>query len=81
MLVNRAAIAANEPTIRPYVRHTPILRAHSTDFGFVYHNPLIFKLEFPQHAGSFKTRGAFTNLFTRDIPPVGIAAASGPRVL
>jgi threonine dehydratase len=30
-----------------------------------------------QHAGSFKTRGAFTNLLTRPIPPSGVVAASG----
>ena len=38
---------------------------------------LVFKLEFLQHAGSFKTRGAFNHLLTRDIPPVGVVAASG----
>ncbi len=35
------------------------------------------KLELMQHAGSFKTRGAFTNLLMRDIPKAGVAAASG----
>jgi threonine dehydratase len=30
-----------------------------------------------QHAGSFKTRGAFTNLLRRSIPPAGVIAASG----
>jgi threonine dehydratase len=34
-------------------------------------------LEFLQHAGSFKTRGAFNSLLSRDIPPVGVVAASG----
>jgi threonine dehydratase len=38
---------------------------------------LVFKLEFLQHAGSFKTRGAFNNLLTRAIPEVGVVAASG----
>lgn len=36
-----------------------------------------FKLELLQHAGSFKTRGAFANLLMRDIPKVGVVAASG----
>ena len=30
-----------------------------------------------QHAGSFKTRGAFSNLLTREVPPAGVVAASG----
>jgi threonine dehydratase len=30
-----------------------------------------------QHAGSFKTRGAFANLLLRDVPECGVAAASG----
>src|ERR1700730_3918685 len=30
-----------------------------------------------QHGGSFKARGAFANLLMRDIPEVGVAAASG----
>src|SRR5262249_45654369 len=30
-----------------------------------------------QHTGSFKTRGAVTNLLTRDVPAAGVAAASG----
>jgi threonine dehydratase len=38
---------------------------------------LTFKLELLQHAGSFKTRGAFANLLTRRIPAVGVVAASG----
>jgi threonine dehydratase len=35
------------------------------------------KLEFMQHTGSFKPRGAFANLLTRSIPAAGVAAASG----
>ncbi len=38
---------------------------------------LAFKLEFLQHAGSFKTRGAFNNLLSRAIPAAGVVAASG----
>ena len=30
-----------------------------------------------QHAGSFKTRGAFANLLSRAVPEVGVVAASG----
>ena len=38
---------------------------------------LSLKLELLQHTGSFKARGAFTNLLTRDIPAAGVVAASG----
>jgi threonine dehydratase len=36
-----------------------------------------FKLELLQHSGSFKARGAFANLLTREVPAAGVAAASG----
>jgi threonine dehydratase len=38
---------------------------------------LILKLESLQHSGSFKVRGAFTNLLTRKVPAIGVVAASG----
>ncbi len=38
---------------------------------------IIFKLELLQHGGSFKARGAFTNLLTRRVPGAGVVAASG----
>src|SRR5260370_1054204 len=46
------------------------------DFGLPAF-PLTLKLELFQHAGSFKTRGAFANLLTRPIPAAGVVAASG----
>jgi threonine dehydratase len=69
-------IAVAERLIRPYIRRTPVIEANGADFGL---SPvrLSVKLEFLQHAGSFKTRGAFTNLLMRDIPGCGVAAASG----
>ncbi len=39
--------------------------------------PVTLKLELFQHSGSFKARGAFTNLLSRDIPRAGVVAASG----
>ena len=74
--VNRDSIAANEPLIRPYVRRTPVITVDAADFGLPP-TLLTCKLEFLQHAGSFKTRGAFTNLLTREIPQAGVVAASG----
>jgi threonine dehydratase len=38
---------------------------------------LVFKLESMQHAGSFKSRGAFANLLMREVPAGGVVAASG----
>src|SRR5246127_878895 len=74
--VARRQIAAVEQIIRPHVRRTPILEISGADFRLDSIS-LIFKLEFLQHAGSFKTRGAFTNLLTREIPKAGVVAASG----
>lgn len=74
--IEPAGIETTETIIRPYVRQTPTLEVHSTDFGFGDY-PITLKLELLQHAGSFKTRGAFTNLMTREIPEAGVVAASG----
>ena len=74
--INRDAIAATERMIRPHVRHTPVITIDGADFG-LEKRPLAFKLEFLQHTGSFKPRGAFANLLTRQAPEVGVVAASG----
>src|SRR5712672_2629223 len=62
--------------IRPHIRRTPIVEVDGADFG-IDTVRLTLKLESLQHAGSFKARGAFTNLLTRAIPAVGVVAASG----
>jgi threonine dehydratase len=41
------------------------------------HVDVVLKLEQLQHAGLFKTRGAFANLLLCDIPEAGVVAASG----
>ncbi len=56
---------------RPYLRRTPVLELD------VAGRPVTVKLEQLQYAGSFKARGAFANLLLRDVPPAGVAAASG----
>ncbi len=38
---------------------------------------LTLKLEYLQHTGSFKPRGAFANLLAREVPEAGVVAASG----
>lgn len=75
MQIDRASIAAVEPLIRPHVRRTPVLEARGADFGLACE--LVFKLELLQHSGSFKARGAFANLLTREVPVAGVVAASG----
>ena len=62
--------------ISPRIRATPIVVTNGAEFGLAA-VPLTFKLELLQHGGSFKTRGAFTHLLTRDVPPAGVVAASG----
>jgi threonine dehydratase len=74
--IDRAAIAATERLIRPYIRHTPVIRIDAGDLGIAGER-LALKLEFLQHTGSFKPRGAFANLLTRNAPEAGVVAASG----
>jgi threonine dehydratase len=74
--VSREAIAATYEIIRPHVRRTPLVNVDAADFGLGAF-PLRLKLELLQHSGSFKARGAFCNLLTRDIPKTGVVAASG----
>src|SRR5690242_16072030 len=70
----RIAVAAER--IRPHVRHTPVMTVSLADFGFAG-GEIDLKLECLQHSGSFKARGAFNNLLSRDVPPAGVVAASG----
>ena len=74
--ITRDRITETERLIRPYIRHTPVVRVDLADFGLPA-RPVDLKLELLQHSGSFKARGAFTNLLTRTVPPAGVVAASG----
>ena len=69
-------IAQCERLIRPFVRRTPVIAVDGAEFGLPDHT-LTLKLELLQHSGSFKARGAFANLLTRDVPKAGVVAASG----
>ena len=75
-MIDRGAIAETERLIRPHIRRTPVIEINGADFGLPAAR-LSFKLELLQHAGSFKARGAFANLLTREIPKAGVVAASG----
>lgn len=74
--LTRDRIIATQELLRPHVRRTPVVEASGAEFDL---DPcsLLFKLELLQHSGSFKARGAFTNLLTREVPASGVVAASG----
>ncbi|MEA2910258.1 MAG: threonine dehydratase [Bradyrhizobium sp.] len=74
--INPERIEQTRKVIAPYIRQTPVMTTAPPDFGLNFQT-LHFKLELFQHSGSFKARGAFANLLMRNIPSVGVAAASG----
>lgn len=72
----RPRIIATEQAIRPRVRRTPLVQLSGAELGLDAAT-VTLKLELLQHAGAFKTRGAFSNLLQRPVPPAGVVAASG----
>jgi threonine dehydratase len=75
-VISTDQILSTYQIIQPHIRRTPIVDVDAADFG-VKAARLVLKLESLQHAGSFKSRGAFTHLLTRSVPPAGVVAASG----
>ena len=59
-----AAIAALRQELRPYLRLTPVLER--SDFAALSGTRLQFKFELLQASGTFKARGAFSNLLALD---------------
>lgn len=73
MTVTRTTINEAATRIAPFIRRTPVM-----DIALPgVEKPVCLKLELFQHTGSFKPRGAFTNLVGAKIPSAGVAAASG----
>src|SRR4051812_42339178 len=72
--ISREDIRAADARIAPHIRRTPVWTLPA---GFGHDGPVSLKLEFLQHAGSFKPRGAFNTLLSQPIPAAGVAAASG----
>lgn len=68
-------IDAAAGAIAPFVRRTPVLKVPGSEIGV--DAQLVLKLEFLQHSGSFKARGATHFMATQDIAHNGIVAASG----
>jgi threonine dehydratase len=75
-MISSEQIRATHRVIAPYIRCTPTVEIDAADIGSRAAR-LTLKLESLQHAGSFKARGAFASLLTRQLPPVGVVAASG----
>jgi threonine dehydratase len=75
-MISADQIASTYSLLAHHIRCTPVIEVDGADFNLDV-GSLSLKLESLQHAGSFKTRGAFTNLLTRKVPPVGVVAASG----
>jgi threonine dehydratase len=74
--ISREEIREFYPALEPHVRKTPVVFVNAAEFG-LEPAPLALKLESLQHSGSFKARGAITNLLTRTVPRAGVVAASG----
>jgi threonine dehydratase len=75
MTLSRSEIRAAHDRIAPRIRRTPVLELAPGALG--HDGPVSLKLEFLQHAGSFKSRGAFNSLLSDPIPEAGVTAASG----
>lgn len=75
-MFSRDQILATDEAIAGHIRRTPVIEVEGTDFG-LQPGVIGLKLESLQHAGSFKTRGAFSHLLTRTVPAAGVVAASG----
>ena len=75
-MISPQQILSTHRLIRAHIRETPVVEVEGADLG-IETARLLLKLELLQHAGSFKARGAFANLLTRQIPAAGVVAASG----
>jgi threonine dehydratase len=77
-VISRDDIRRCYDTIRPYIRRTPVIGVDLSelDESATALPAGTLKLEQLQCAGSFKARGAFTNLLLREVPAAGVVAAS-----
>ena len=74
-MISRAEISAAHDRVRAHIRRTPVLGIEAGALGLDH--PLTLKLEQTQITGSFKVRGAFNNLLSREVPAAGAVAISG----
>jgi threonine dehydratase len=72
-MLTRTMIEAAARRLAPHIRRTPTLALPPPELSA----DVTLKLEFMQHSGSFKARGAFNRLLSGPVPEAGVAAASG----
>jgi len=72
-MISREAITRAAGRIAPHVRRTPVVDMVVEGVE----RPVTLKLELLQHAGSFKSRGAFNTLLQAQVGQGGVATASG----
>ena len=72
-MISRRDIAAVHAVIAPFLRVTPVIDIRLPGIR----ESVSLKLEYLQHSGSFKARGAFANLLGQTTPPALVTAASG----
>lgn len=72
-MITRDAITRAAARIAPHVRRTPVISVMVEGVEL----PVTLKLELLQHAGSFKSRGAFNTLLQARVGHGGVATASG----
>ena len=72
---SRPEIDAAAARIAPHVRRTPVIDLPPGTFDLP--GRLTLKLEQLQVTGTFKPRGAFNLLLSREVPRAGVVAASG----
>jgi threonine dehydratase len=72
-MITREAITRAATRIANHVRRTPVVSVTVEGVEL----PITLKLELLQHAGSFKSRGAFNTLLQASVGAGGVATASG----
>jgi threonine dehydratase len=72
-MITRDAITRAATRIANHVRRTPVVSVTVAGVEL----PVTLKLELLQHAGSFKSRGAFNTLLQASVGKGGVATASG----
>ncbi|PZF77261.1 threonine/serine dehydratase [Aestuariivirga litoralis] len=72
-MIAREAISRAASRIAGQVRRTPVIDVMVAGVDL----PVTLKLELLQHAGSFKSRGAFNTLLQAEVGAGGVATASG----
>ncbi len=87
-VVNRSDIETAAARIAPRLRRTPLLSVPRSEFdqsatgdtadtADTAEGTVTLKLEYLQHSGTFKARGATNFVLGNDISPAGVTAASG----